>query len=139
MNLQFQAVKADDLNAQERGALIQLCTAAYEEEFDHLFTSLPGSTHMLGRLNGEIVTHAAWVTRWLQPEGQALLRTAYVEAVATAPSHQGRGFGTSVMQHLQTLIQEFDLGGLSPSYAAFYARLGWEFGKGHWRFVLRQE
>ena len=129
-NLQFQINRADELNAEERTALIELCTAAYEENFDHLFSSLPGATHVLGRLDGAIVTHAAWVTRWLQPAGFPLLRTAYIEAVATAPAQQGRGFGTAVMQHLQAHIQDYDLGALSPSEEAFYARLGWERWKG---------
>ncbi|MGE0883794.1 MAG: GNAT family N-acetyltransferase [Blastocatellales bacterium] len=129
-NLQFRVAGADDLHEEERAALIQLCTAAYEENFDHLFLSLPGATHVLGWLDGEIVTHAAWVTRWLQPAGLPLLRTAYVEAVATAPVRQGLGFGTAVMQHLQTHIQDYELGALSPSEVAFYARLGWEMWQG---------
>ncbi|HEX4951741.1 MAG TPA: GNAT family N-acetyltransferase [Blastocatellia bacterium] len=129
-NLQFRVARANDLNAEERTALIQLCTAAYEENFDHLFSSLPNATHVLGRLDGEIVTHAAWVTRWLQPAGLPLLRTAYVEAVATVPEQQGRGFGTAVMQHLQAHIQDYDLGALAPSEIAFYARLGWELWQG---------
>lgn len=129
-NLQIQISRADDLVAEERNALIQLCTAAYEENFDHLFSSLPGSKHVLGRHDGVIVAHAAWVTRWLQPAGLPLLRTAYVEAVATAPEQQGRGFGTAVMQHLQAHIQDYDLGALSPSEAKFYERLGWEMWKG---------
>lgn len=128
--LQFQVAKADDLNEADRSALIQLCTAAYEEDFSHLFTSLPGAVHVLGRLRAEIVTHAAWVTRWLQPAGLPLLRTAYIEAVATAPQHQGRGFGSAVMQELQAQIQDFDLGALSPSYYKFYERLGWELWQG---------
>lgn len=129
-NLQFRVAKADDLSVEERTALIQLCTAAYEENFDHLFSSLPGATHVLGRRNDEIVTHAAWITRWLQPAGLPLLRTAYVEAVATAPEQQGRGFGTAVLQYLQTHLQDYDLGALSPSEVAFYARLGWELWQG---------
>ncbi len=128
--LQFQVAKADEFTETDRSALIQLCTAAYEEDFAHLFTSLPGSVHVLGQLHGEIVTHAAWVTRWLQPAGLPLLRTAYIEAVATAPQHQGRGFGAAVMRELQAHIQKFDLGALSPSYYQFYERLGWELWRG---------
>jgi len=128
--LHIQVAKADDLHEGERAALIQLCTAAYEEDFPHLFTSLPGSVHAIGRLREEIVAHAAWVTRWLQPAGHPPLRTAYVEAVATAPQYQGRGFGRAVMRELQTQIQDFDLGALSPSDAKFYERLGWEMWQG---------
>ena len=94
------------------------------------FDYLPGSTHVLGRLDGELVSHAAWVTRLLQPEGLPLLRTAYVEAVATAPEHQGRGYATAVLRALADRITDFDLGALSPSDAKFYARLGWESWRG---------
>lgn len=128
--LTFQVAQADELNAVERTALLELCTAAYEEDFAPYLSLLPGSTHVLGWLEGELVTHAAWVTRWLQPQGHPPLRTAYVEAVATAPAQQGRGFGSAVMRHLQTLIQDFELGGLSPSEVEFYARLGWELWRG---------
>lgn len=128
--LTFQISKAAELTPHDRQALIDLCTAAYEEAFDHLFDSLPDSTHIIARLENEIVSHAAWVTRWLQPEGVPELRTAYIEAVATLPRYQGQGFGSAVMRKLVPLINDYELGALSPSYSAFYARLGWELWQG---------
>jgi aminoglycoside 2'-N-acetyltransferase I len=59
-----------------------------------------------------------------------LLRTAYVEAVATAPQQQGKGYASATMRHLATQVQEFDLAALSPSDPAFYRRLGWELWLG---------
>jgi aminoglycoside 2'-N-acetyltransferase I len=129
-NLEFTVGNASDLSTTERAEIIELCTDAYEEDFGHVFESLPGSIHICGRLEGRMVTHAAWVTRWLEPQGLPLLRTAYVEAVATLPSYQGRGFGTRIMQHLKSYILDFDLGALSPSEVFFYERLGWELWQG---------
>lgn len=128
--LTFQISKATELPPNDRQALIDLCTAAYEETFDHLFDSLPNSTHIIARLENEIVSHAAWVTRWLQPDGLPELRTAYIEAVATLPRYQGQGYGSAVMRNLVPLINDYELGALSPSYSAFYARLGWELWQG---------
>lgn len=128
--LTFQVRKANELTSNERQALIDLCTAAYEENFDHLFASLPDSTHIIARFEGEIVSHAAWVTRWLQPDGLPELRTAYIEAVATLPRYQGQGYGSAVMRTLVPHINDYELGALSPSYSDFYTRLGWELWQG---------
>ncbi len=128
--LTFEISHAPDLTITQQRDIIEICTAAYEENFDRIFELLPGSTHVIARLHGKPVSHAAWVTRWLQPADHRLLRTAYVEAVATAPAYQGRGFGTAVLQQLQQHISEYDLGALSPSDPDFYERLGWELWRG---------
>ena len=88
---------------------------------------------MLAFQAGELVSHAAWVTRWLQvgiDENAPLLRTAYVEGVASAPHQQGKGYASATMRYLATQVQGFDLAALSPSDPAFYARLGWELWLG---------
>lgn len=129
-SLVIARIVATDLSAHQRAEIIALCTAAYEEDFADMFDMLPGSIHMLARLNGQLVSHAAWVTRWLQPEGLPVLHTAFVEAVATVPEHQGKGFASAVLRELATHITSYDLGALSPSDAAFYERLGWELWRG---------
>ena len=129
-SLVIARLAATDLSAHQRAEIIVLCTAAYEEDFTDMFDMLPGSIHVLARLSGQLVSHAAWVTRWLQPEGLPVLRTAFVEAVATAPEHQGKGFASAVLRELATHITSYDLGALSPSEAAFYERLGWELWRG---------
>ena len=61
------------------------------------------------------------------------MRTAYVEAVATAPGHQRRGIATTVLQRLVDVVAAdptWQLAALSPSDAAFYERLGWELWRG---------
>lgn len=95
-----------------------------------MFRLLPGSTHILVRVEGDLASHACWVTRWLQPEGLRALRTAYVEAVATDPSHQGKGLGSFVMMRLAEKIGGYELGALSPARVSFYERLGWEMWRG---------
>ena len=61
------------------------------------------------------------------------MRTAYVEAVATAPGHQRKGLATAVLQRLVDVVAadpSWQLAALSPSDAAFYERLGWELWRG---------
>jgi aminoglycoside 2'-N-acetyltransferase I len=121
------------LSSQQWQAIVDLCTAAYDEDFNDIFAALPGTVHVLGYHAGVLVSHAAWVTRWLQPAGLNPLRTAYIEAVATDPAHQGRGYASAVMRHLAGQLDDYDLydlAGLSPSDPAFYARLGWELWRG---------
>ena len=69
--------------------------------------------------------HAVVTTRWLQPEGLPLLRTAYVDAVATSPAQQGRGVGSAVMRRLASAVADYDIAGLETERVGFYERLGW--------------
>jgi aminoglycoside 2'-N-acetyltransferase I len=127
-------VAAGNLDDAARAEIIGLCESAYGEPFTRWFEELPGSMHVLARdERGVLISHAAWVTRWLQPAGHPLLPTAYVEAVATAPEHQRRGLATSVLRRLSDRIRPdptWDLAALSPSDPSFYARLGWELWRG---------
>lgn len=107
-----------------------LCTEAYVEDFSHAFELLGPGVHVTGRLDGRIVAHAMWVNRSLQAGTSAPLNAAYVEAVATRPAFQRRGFGTEVMRQLANQIHGYELGALSPSDERFYARLGWEAWRG---------
>jgi len=130
MRPQLSVTPADQLTPAERTEIVRLCSAAFAEDLSNLFDLLPGSTHVLVRNRQELVGHACWVTRWLQPADLPPLRTAYVEAVATNPSRQGRGIGRAVMQRLGEEITGYDLGALSPAVEEFYERLGWEMWRG---------
>ena len=121
---------ADLLSAAERDEILSLCAAAFDEDVGRMFALLPGSTHVRARLDGRLVGHACWVTRWLQPDGLPPLRTAYVEAVAVDPDHQRRGIGGRIMRRLVAEVQDYDLTALSPAVEPFYARLGWEPWRG---------
>jgi aminoglycoside 2'-N-acetyltransferase I len=134
MAVHLEVVAADALDHAARAEIIDLCESAYGEDFTRLFEELTGSVHVLARdERGVLVSHAEWVTRWLQPAGHPILRTAYVEAVATAPEQQGRGLATAVLRHVSDVLgsdSRWELGALSPSDPAFYTRLGWELWPG---------
>jgi aminoglycoside 2'-N-acetyltransferase I len=86
----LEVVPADALDDAARAEIIHLCESAYGEDFTPLFEELVGSVHVLARNErGVLLSHAEWVTRWLQPAEHPVLRTAYVEAVATAPRAAG--------------------------------------------------
>lgn len=119
------------LTPDEKGQIVALCSAAFDEDFGNLFDVLSASSvHLLARAGGQLVSHACWSTRWLQPGGLAPLRTAYVDAMATLPAHQGRGLGSLVMRRLAEEIRGYEIGGLCPARLSFYERLGWERWRG---------
>jgi aminoglycoside 2'-N-acetyltransferase I len=128
--LRIEFVESDHLTAEAAVAIIDLCRRAYGEDLVRYFRDLGGGTHVVGYLEDRLVSHAMWVTRWLQPEGGPLLRTAYVELVATDPDVQRQGHASAVMRRLAEAIGDFDLGALSPTNADIYARLGWELWHG---------
>lgn len=130
MNPTLSVVSSRYRSPVQQADILRLCTEAYEEDFSHWFELFPDSAHVLAYANGELVSHAAWVTRWLQPEGGPVLHTAYVEAVATAPAWQRRGLATGVLRELQRHLNDYDLAALSPSDTAFYERTGWERWRG---------
>jgi aminoglycoside 2'-N-acetyltransferase I len=123
-------VEGRNLSGADRAAVIDLCSRAFELDFAPLLNTFNEPTHVLAKIDGVLVSHALWVTRWLQPGTDPLLRTAFIEAVATDPAYRGRGFATHVMQTLQATIADYDLAGLSTGSPGFYARLGWQDWRG---------
>ena len=115
-----------DLNAAERDEIVELCTAALETDCGNLFEFLMASTHVLARLDERLVGHACWWERRLEPDGIGPLRTAWVDAVSVAPSHQRRGIGTLVMRRLAGATAGFELVALGTERMPFFERLGWE-------------
>ena len=108
--LRVEVLHADQLTPEQLEEIHALCDRAYQADLDPLFQTFTDTTHVLGWWGSAIVSHAMWVTRWLQPGSPAPLRTAYVEMVATEPAFQGRGFATAVMRRLAGAIQDFPLG-----------------------------
>lgn len=129
-SLQMTTLPSDALTGAQRAAVIDLINRAYEEDLAELFDSFTGATHILGTVGDTLVSHALWVTRRLRVETQPLLRTAYVELVATDPAWQRRGFATAVMNKVAEDIRDYDIGALSPFSVDYYARLGWERWQG---------
>lgn len=130
MSFSLEVVPSAALPPAARAEVVALCSAAYEEDFAVPLALVGPGVHVLGRAAGELVAHAMWVDRTLAPAGLPPLRTAYVEAVATAAAHRRRGYATAVLRGLAAAIRGYDLGALSPSDRGFYARLGWEPWRG---------
>jgi aminoglycoside 2'-N-acetyltransferase I len=108
-----------------------LMDAAFHGEFgDDDWHHALGGTHVIVCEHGAVVSHAAVVPRRIDVGGRPW-HTGYVEAVATAPDHQRRGFGAVAMREVATiLLRDFELGALSTGRHSFYERLGWERWRG---------
>ena len=115
-----------------RESVVRLCIDAHrEEDFRNLFSYLPPEgLHALAYLDERLVGHAVVTNRWLQVGHGPLLKTAYVDAVATDPAHKGQGVGSAVMRHLAAAVDDFDIACLETDRVAFYERLGWEEWRG---------
>jgi len=125
--------RTEALDGATRRAVVELCVAAHEEEdFRNLFSYLEtGGLHFLAYVDDEPVSHALVTTRWVQAEGLPLLKTAYVDAVATSPAHQGRGMASMLMRELARVVSEdYEIGCLETERTSFYERLGWEMWRG---------
>lgn len=110
--------------------IVDLCEAAFNENLDGYLRNLSAVTHVLAYREGALVSHTCWVVRWLEPGDLNPLRTAYVEAVATAPEHQRKGYATEVIRRLAIEVKDFGLTGLSTGLPSFYERLGWDQWRG---------
>jgi aminoglycoside 2'-N-acetyltransferase I len=124
-----------ELTPDEVAAIRGLMAEAFGDDEDDRFEDADweharGGTHVVLDVDGVIVAHAAVVERELHVDGHPV-RTGYVEAVATAPAHQGEGLGTIVMQRADAIIAEsFELGALGTGSHHFYERLGWRTWRG---------
>ena len=128
----LRTLRTGELDEAARAAVVRLCIDAHQEgDFEKLFSYLPpDGLHVLAELGEELVGHAVVTTRWLQPLDLPLLRTAYVDAVSTAPAHQRQGIGSAVMTQLASAIGDYDIACLETDRVSFYARLGWEEWRG---------
>ena len=125
--------KTEELDDEARNAIVNLCVVAHQEEdFKNLFSYVPsGGWHFLAFHGEQLVSHALVTTRWLQPENQPVLKTAYVDAVATMPVAQGHGHASALMRYLASKIDgEYVVGCLETDRMEFYERLGWEPWRG---------
>jgi hypothetical protein len=77
-----------DLLGPAREQVFALCERAYLQDLRALPGSFDDPRHVLGIDAGTVVSHALWITRWLAVGTAAPLHTAYVEWVATNPTHQ---------------------------------------------------
>ena len=98
----YESVPTEDLDDATRAAIVDVCIDAHDlEDFRNLFTHISsGGRHVLAFDGSALVGHAVVTTRWLQLAGLPVLKTAYVNAVSTGPTHQGKGAGSGVMRRL---------------------------------------
>lgn len=119
------------LTALGTASIRGLLDAAFGSDEDERFTEADwlhavGGVHFVLDLDDELVAHAAVVERKIHI-GDRPLRAGYVEGVATAVDHQGRGAGSTLMTVVTTWIRErYELGVLGTGRHHFYERLGWE-------------
>jgi aminoglycoside 2'-N-acetyltransferase I len=127
----LDVIVTEALSAADRRALRALLDEAFAGDLsDDDWAHALGGWHAIAREIGAIVAHAAVVPRRIEIDGR-LFHAGYVEAVATAPSHQRRGFGTAVMRAIAGEVRtRFELGVLSSGTWGFYERLGWERWRG---------
>ncbi|MBN9388769.1 MAG: GNAT family N-acetyltransferase [Chloroflexi bacterium] len=129
-NFRLEVVAGNVLTASQRAELVVLCNRAYDEDVEPLLATYTDPVHVLAYLDDKMVSHALWCTRWLSNDEGPLMRTAFVELVATEPLFEGKGFASQVMRRVAAEITGFDLGALWPNYPEWYGRLGWQMWRG---------
>lgn len=129
-SIRLDIVAGRALAPAQRAEMLALCSRAYGIDYGAIYRLFADPVHVMGWADRTLVSHALWVTRWLQCGDGPLMRTAFVEAVASEPALQGRGFASAVMQSLQPALTGYQLGGLCTGSPGFYARLGWEMWRG---------
>lgn len=123
-------VASADLDAATRAALDLLWAAAFDDWTDDDAAHARGGLHALVHDGETLVAHAAVVPRTLLVGG-APWSVGYVEGVATLPSRQGGGLGSTAVAALgDALRARWPLGALSTGAHSFYIRLGWERWRG---------
>jgi aminoglycoside 2'-N-acetyltransferase I len=128
--LDLQIKLGKDLSAKEYAAIVALCTQAFELDYTPHMKSFVDPTHVIGWFHHKLVSHVLWITRWLQIGTAPLLRTAYIEALATEISYRNRGFASQLMRKAAAGIQDYGIAALSTGSHGFYARLGWQLWRG---------
>ena len=93
-------MEADQLSALDRAEVFRLCNEAYGEDVSHMFAACTADAHALARDGRVLVGHGMMVTRWLQAGTGPVLRTAYLELVATAEDYRKQGIGAGITRKL---------------------------------------
>ncbi len=132
LDYSFEVVEACRLGVAGRMEILRMCNEAYGEDVSHLFDAYNADMHVLARVGNAVVGHGMIVSRWLQAGDGPLLRTAYVELVATAEDYRKRGIGAGMMGILagRAALGGYELAALCPADTALYRHLGWEYWQG---------
>lgn len=127
--IRIRRLRTEELTTDQVRSLRDLVEDAFRDDgegfTDEDWVHSVGGIHVVLELEHGIAAHAAVVERLLHV-GVRPVRTGYVEAVATAPTARGRGYGSRVMHEAASVIRtRYELGALSTASPAFYERLGW--------------
>jgi aminoglycoside 2'-N-acetyltransferase I len=130
MTLVVRLATTSELTPGEIATLRRMMTVAWAHKdgtFDDAdWEHATGGVHVLVEHGGEILSHGSVIQRRLEIGGLPV-PTGYVEAVATWPDHQHRGYATRLMREIGDLIRaDYALGALSTGVEGFYEGLGWE-------------
>ena len=131
-DLVIKSARTEDLDAAARQAAIRVCIDGFnDDEFLKLFDYYrPEGIRILAYRGEEMIGHAVISTRWMQPEGFPILRSAYMDEVAVVRTAQRKGVGQALMQRAASLMGDYEMGGLETGVPEFYATLGWELWRG---------
>ena len=135
MALELLTVSSREMTPSQLNDVIQLCSQVFQCDYSYYMNLPLDRVHVLGYIDGLLVSHALWLDRRLRIGSGPWLNTAYVEGVATREDRRKQGFGSAVMCRLQREISGYDLGALSPSCPEWYERLGWVRWQGPLRIV----
>ncbi len=126
--LVIKTIQANELDSVTRKVIIDVCVDAHKNpEFYELFDFVaPDNVHVIAYRGDALIGHAMVSTRWMQPEGHPILRSAYIDAVSVAPSEQGKGVGKAVMLGIAAVIGDYEIAGLETDKFGFYESVGWE-------------
>jgi GNAT superfamily N-acetyltransferase len=113
----IRLVPSDALRPDEVVVLRELFDEAWSDDAegftDRDWSHAVGGVHVIAEADGRVVAHASVVQRELHTAAHRI-RTGYVEAVATRPSHQREGLGSLVIGEVGELIDRtYRLGALA--------------------------
>src|SRR5215213_9559357 len=102
----IRVMHTQELTLAQKDEIVEVCNAAHAtDQFNFLFEFLTeDGLHFLGYAGSHLVSHAMVTTRWLQVADAPLMRTAYVDAVATHPSEQNKGYSSRLLRRLAETV-----------------------------------
>ncbi len=122
----------DDAKASRKHTqILNLLILAFDGDFsDGDWRNSCGGVRIIGCVDGEIVAHAAIVSRKILVNA-AEVNVGYVEGLAVHPSFQGLGFGKHLVQKVTDLcLANHALSLLSTDEHALYESVGWQKFRG---------
>jgi aminoglycoside 2'-N-acetyltransferase I len=111
--------------------ILNLLILAFEGDFsDGDWRNSCGGVRIIGCVDGEIVAHAAVVSRKMLVNAVEI-NVGYVEGLAVHPSFQGLGFGKQIVQNATELcLANHVLSLLSTDEHTLYESAGWQRFRG---------